>query len=85
MINKYNLRNLNKKPKLAKITLELSSRDILNSFEISGKNEIDSEIEIKSFMILYILQSFLPYINFTSSTKLKDEGSTFSLKIVLSN
>jgi len=85
LINKYNLNSLNKKPKLHKIILELSSRDILDSFEISGKNETDSEIQVKSFIILYILQSFLPFITFSTSTKSKDEGSTFLLKIILSN
>ena len=85
MINKYNVTNINKIPKLNKIAIEVSSYDILNSSEIAGKNELDSELQIKSFFILYLIQALIPFISFNNSKKVKEDGLSYSLKIVLSN
>jgi len=76
LINKYSLNSLKKAPKLKKITLELSSYDILNSFESSQKNEADMDVRVNSFVIFYLFHSFLPYIAF-----IKGEGTNFLLKI----
>ena len=65
--------------------MEISSYDILNSSEISGKNELDSELQIKSFFILYLTQALIPFISFSNSKKVKEDGLSYSLKIVLSN
>ena len=78
LINKYSLNSLKKKPKLKKITLELSSHDILNSFESLRKNEADFDVRVNSFVVLYVFYSFLPYIKFV-----KGDGTSFLLKISL--
>ena len=84
LINKYNLTSINKIPKLSKISIDISSQDILNSSEISGKNELDSELQIKAFFILYLAQSLVPFISFHNSKKVKEDGLTYSLKVSLS-
>jgi hypothetical protein len=85
LINKYNVTNINKIPRLNKIAIEVSSYDILNSSEIAGKNELDSELQIKSFFILYLIQALIPFISFNNSKKVKEDGLSYSLKVVLSN
>ena len=85
LINKYNVTNINKIPKLNKVGVEISSYDILNSSEIPGKNELDSELQIKSFFILYLIQALIPFISFNNSKKVKEDGLSYSLKVVLSN
>jgi len=85
LINKYNINNINKIPKLNKVAVEVSSYDILNSSEISGKNELDSELQMKSFFILYLIQALIPFISFSNSKKVKEDGLSYSLKIVLSD
>jgi len=84
LINKYNLTNISKIPKLSKISVDISSQDILNSSEISGKNELDSELQMKAFFILYLAQSLVPFISFSNSKKVKEDGLTYSLRISLS-
>jgi len=58
LINKYNVTNINKIPTLNKIAVEVSSYDILNSSETGGKNELDSELQIKSFFYSLLDSSF---------------------------
>ena len=84
LINKYNLSNINKISKLSEVTIEISSSDILNSSEISGKNELDSELQIKSYFILYLIQSLIPFVSFNNSKKVKEDGLNYSLRITLS-
>lgn len=84
LINKYNLVNINKTPKLNKICLELSSRDILSAAESVGKTEINPETQIKSYFLLYILSSYQPYIKFRVSKKIKGENDNYSLEISIS-
>lgn len=84
LINKYNILNINRVPKLNKIILELSSRDLLSAVESSGKNEINSETQIKSYFLLYIFSSYQPYIKFRVSKKLKTENDNYSLEIDIS-
>lgn len=84
LINKYNLLNVNKVPKLNKIVLELSSRDLLSAVESLGKNEINTETQIKSYFLLYIFSSYQPYIKFRVSKKLKGENDNYSLEINIS-
>ena len=81
LINKYNLLNVNKVPKLNKIVLKLSSRDLLSAVESLGKSEINSEIQVKSYFLLYIFSSYQPYIKFRVSKKLKGENDNYSLEI----
>jgi hypothetical protein len=84
LINKYNLGSVYENPKLSKIVLELSSQDILNACESGNKKEFDSDLQIKTFLLLYILQSNYPYINFNKIQQKKD-GPAFSIKAVISS
>ena len=84
LINKYNLNNINKISKLSEVAIEISSSDILNSSEIGGKNELDSELQIKSYFILYLIQSLIPFVSFNNSKKVKEDGLNYSLRITLS-
>lgn len=84
LINKYNLTSVNKTLRLNKIVLELSSRDILVASESFGKNEMNSETQIKVYFLLYILSAYQPYINFRVSKKMKGENDNYSLEIILS-
>jgi hypothetical protein len=80
LINKYSINNIKKVPKLNKLTIELSLNEILNFLENNNTSESDSEIQIKSFFILYIIDCYFPSINFTN-TKLSNKN--FSQKCCL--
>ena len=85
LINKYNLTALEKKPKIKDITIELSSLSVLNSIEMSGKSEMSSEIQIKSFFILYALSALIPFISFSDGVKVQTKSNNYSIKVILSN
>ena len=87
LINKYNVKSVYQIPKLDKIVLELDLKDLLNSYEISSKDQTDSVAQIKAFLILYIFIGLLPYIKaskaVSSSGRLKTTNLQYSLKVVL--
>lgn len=83
LINKYNLVNINKTSKLKKVILELSSRDIVAAIESLGKNEMNSEIQLKSYFLLYVLSGYQPYMKFRVSRKVKGESDNYSLEICI--
>ena len=86
LINKYNSESIYKNPKLKKIIVELSSEDLLLASEYGNKKALDPDVQIKSFLILYIFYSLKPFININNKSSSKDDGdSKFSLKIVLSS
>ena len=66
LINKYHLTNVKKVPNLNQLNIELSLNAISNILDNPHKSELDSEIQIKTFFILYLLNSFSPSINFTN-------------------
>jgi ribosomal protein L5 len=87
LINKYNIKNVHQVPKLDKIVLELDIKDLLNSYDIPSKDQTDSVIQIKSFLVLYVLIGLFPYIRaskaVSSSGRLKITNLQFSLKVAL--
>ena len=87
LINKYNVKSVHQIPKLDKIVLELDMKDLLNSYEISSKDQTDSVAQVKAFLILYIFIGLLPYIKaskaVSSSGRLKTTNLQYSLKVVL--
>jgi len=84
LLNKYNIKNINQTPKLKKIVVELPLEELLKASESSSNSEINDDIQIQSFLILYLLSTFIPYIVFKKSKKLKDSSKNFSVKFVLS-
>ena len=87
LINKYNIKSVHQIPKLDKIVLELDMKDLLNSYEISSKDQTDSVAQVKAFLILYIFIGLFPYIKaskaVSSSGRLKTTNLQYSLKVVL--
>lgn len=84
LINKYNIKNVHDVPKISKIILEFSSDDIINALDVAGKKEWDSELQVKSFLLLYILSLNCPFINF-NKIKSSREDSKFSIKVIFSS
>lgn len=88
LLNKYNISNLNQQPKLDQIVINFPISEIIKASDTLNKTENDSDIQLKAFLMLYVLTSFIPYI---SLNKIKKSGQTkttdlnYSLKIVLSN
>ena len=89
LINKYNFKNVHEIPELKKIVLELNLEDFLLSCDFSQKEQTDSNIQIRAYIIIYILMGLMPFINFnkssSSSLKAKSLENNYSLKIILSN
>ena len=89
LINKYNFKNVHEIPELKKIVLELNLEDFLLSCDLSQKEQTDSNIQIRAYIIIYILMGLMPFINFnkssSSSLKVKSLENNYSLKIILSN
>ena len=87
LINKYNIKSTYQIPELDKIVLELDMKDLLNSYEISLKDQTDSIAQVKAFSIIYMFMGLLPYIRasktVSSSGRAKTTKLQFSLKIVL--
>jgi len=67
LLNKYNIKNINQTPKLKKIVVELPLEELLKASESSSNSEINDDIQIQSFLILYLLSTFIPYIVFKKS------------------
>jgi len=89
LINKYNFKNIHRIPRLKKIVLDFNLFDFLNSSDFNLKEQTDSNSQIKSFIIFYILTEFISYINFNKSLssikKLKLSENNFSLKVIINN
>lgn len=87
-INKYNLKSIYKKPSINSIVLEFNLKSILKAYDFTQISEGNTEIQTKSFLFLYLLTSFNPFIN---SNKLKvikksDKNEpSYSLKAIYSN
>ena len=81
LINKYYLLSIKKIPNLKKLTLELPLNEILNISDNSDRSESDAEIQMKTFLAMYLLNSFSPSIVFTT-TKLfaKNEAQKCHVK-----
>jgi len=83
LINKYNLRNIYKKPKLKKVVIHFPINNLLQS------NSFGSNLQIKSFLIFHVLFFTSSFINFDTIKINKYSNSVvnpeYSLKIVLSS
>lgn len=64
LINKYLLINSQTIPKLSKLTIELFSNEMLASLNNPNKLESDPEIQLKTFLILYVIDFYFPFINY---------------------
>jgi hypothetical protein len=88
LLNKYNISNLKQQPKLDQIVIDFPILEIIKASDTSNKTENDPDIQLKAFLMLYVLTSFIPYIRLN---KIKKQGQiktielNYSLKIVLSN
>ena len=90
LINKYNLKSVYNTPKLDKIILDFNLVDFLNAIDSSSaKEQTDSNIQIKAFIVFYILTEYASYINFNKSLtaikKLKISENNYSLKISINS
>jgi uncharacterized HAD superfamily protein len=85
LTNKYNLKNIFESPELFQIILEFSSADILVACENRNKKELDSELQIKIFFLLYVLESYKPFVNLNKVKITKENSMNYSVKIVLSS
>jgi hypothetical protein len=88
LINKYNLKNIYQKPKLNKIILDFSLKNFVDSLNIKENQERFNEIQIKSFLFLYLLTGAIPLINnklIVLKNKEVKENVNYSLKFRLRN
>lgn len=88
LINKYNLKNIYQKPKLNKIILDFSLKNFVDSLNIKENQERFNEIQIKSFLFLYLLTGAIPLINnklMVLKNKEVKENVNYSLKFSYGN
>ena len=88
LLNKYHLTEYSKTPKVKSLIIQLPIKEMINSLESSGKNSLDPDVQLKSFVLLYILNLFLPYVSFNRTDSVgsnKTKGSVLDghLEIVL--
>lgn len=85
LVNKYNLSDKKKIPSLNKIILLLPLTQFTDNFTDTNITEFDSEVQIKSILILYLLTLNIPYINFKKLKVIKSKENHLSLKITLND
>lgn len=85
LINKYNLKNIYESPQLSGIVLEFTSSDVLLACESGSRKEVDTELQIKVFFLLYILGCQRPFINLNKIKVTKESGLNYSVKVILSS
>lgn len=81
LINKYNLKSIYKKPKLKKIVLHFPIKQLLSI------NSTDNNLQVKAFLVFYIIFFSLSFINFDRS-KISNNlniDPEYSLKVIISN
>lgn len=81
-INKFNLKSMYTKPSLKHVILELPLDITINSF-ISKIKFSNSQAEILSFLLLYIIFNLIPYINYNKFKIFKNiEQNGYCLKLI---
>lgn len=90
LINKYNLDEKKKIPCLNMVIIEFSLTKFLNNFTQTHKTEFNTEIQIKSILILYLLIFNIPFINYKKlkleiKKNLKVDKRHFVLKATLND
>jgi hypothetical protein len=87
LINKYNLKTSKNIPNIEKIIIHFPIEAFIKKFYDANKDELDSEIQIKSLFLLYLLFCNLPFINTRKQLKktklLKTHENRIALKITL--
>lgn len=90
LINKYNLLTIYKEPKISKIVLSISIKEIENvSYDFGDEENVSSDFQAKTFFFFYLLFGSSPYILFEEfdiikDTRSKEEGE-FTLKATINN
>jgi hypothetical protein len=86
LVNKYRIKSAHKSPRIKKMTFELP----LNQFFYASSEIKDNvNLQVKSFLILFIIFSLVPFILFNDikthikSSKDKDSNKNFALKVVV--
>lgn len=85
LINKYNLKAKNTCPCLTKIVVTFSLTNFLDIFFDKTLNELDSDIQAKTFFLIYLLFSSIPFIKGKYIKNVKSSQTNFLLEIILSN
>jgi hypothetical protein len=85
LINKYNLKTKNKCPRIEKLVITFSLTNFLNIFFDKTLNELDSDTQVKTFFLIYLLFSLTPFIKGKFIKNVKSSQTNFLLEIILSN
>ena len=80
-INKFNLNSIYTKPSLKRVIVELPLDVVVNSF-VSKTVVFTQHVNTVSFLLLYIVASLVPFINYNKFKVLKNaEHNNYSLKL----
>ena len=84
-INKYDLKNIYKKPKIQSILITCKLKTLINAFNLKNISEKNIEIQIKSFLLFYLYSTQIPFINnkIIISKKLINNKLNYLIKINL--
>lgn len=88
LINKYNLKNLHDRPQLDQIIVNVKLKDFLLAAEIPETEQTHAISQIKSYLVVYTLLGFIPYLNCNKNALLKFSKNldvNYSLKLVFSS
>ena len=89
LINKYNLKSVYIVPNLQNVSLNLSLNTIVEACDFKNIVNKDHEIQIKSFLLLYITFLIIPFIKNNKIRVLKSNDKNlkmnYILKVVLIN
>ena len=88
LINKYNLKNIHDRPQLDQIVVNVKLKDFLLAAEISETEQTHAISQIKSYLVVYTLLGFIPYLNCNKNALVKFSKNldvNYSLKLVFSS
>lgn len=83
LINKYNLLDKKQIPSLNQIVISLPINTFLNNLVDSNFSQFDSEPQIKAFLLLFLLNSTAPYVDFKCLALVKSKENFLSLRLSL--
>jgi hypothetical protein len=82
LINKYNIKSIKSIPTLKKIVLDFSFKEFLNNSSLLKQTDNSAKLQIRFYLIFYMLSGLLPFIYFNKFSK--NSENFFSLKIEIS-
>lgn len=85
LINKYNIKSVYSIPKIDKVVINFSLSESLSVFSKKGSAVSKEDVQMQSFILLYFLSNFLPYINITKIKNIDDFGKECSLRLIFSS